>query len=129
MAHVKDKHYWRQLRLVLTAGLWDSPTPAKTPNGHPLSWSELLRKYNKHNAGHSHVAELASQTQALSLLLGANASDRSLDGNDVGETGSLVLGDECLVPEERAEEVIAGFDALKKLGSSNNDVSASSRYE
>ena len=122
MAHAKDKHYLKQLRTVLTAGLWDSPTPGKAPNGHALSWSELLRKFNKHNPGHTDVAELASQTQALSLLLGANASDQSLDGNDVLETGSLILGEECFLPEERIEEATAGYDALKRLGPSNNDV-------
>lgn len=125
MAHAKDKHYWRQLRSVLTAGLWDAPTPAKTPNTHPISWSELLRKFRKHDPGHSDIAELASQTQALSLLLGANSSDRSLDGNDVNEIGSLILGEECLLSEERIEEATAGYDALKTLAESNVDVSTS----
>jgi hypothetical protein len=51
MALAKDRHYWIQLRLALTAGQWSSPTPAKTPKGIALSWSELFRKFNKHVKG------------------------------------------------------------------------------
>lgn len=121
MTSAKDRHYWRQLRETLTAGRWDDKSPARTPNGSPLSWSELLRKFNKHCVGYTDVAELASQTQALALLLSANASDRSLDGNEVSTRGALMLGSECMLPEERIEEGITGYSALKKL-ESNFDV-------
>ncbi|OCH91549.1 hypothetical protein OBBRIDRAFT_752951 [Obba rivulosa] len=121
MAQTKDKHYWRQLREVLTAGRWDSSHPAKTPKGVPLSWSELLRKFNKHCPGHKDVAEIASQTQALSLLLAANSRDRSLDGNEVSQAGPLALDDECVLAEERVEEALSGYNALKNLKSSNSD--------
>ncbi|EMD35752.1 hypothetical protein CERSUDRAFT_115699 [Gelatoporia subvermispora B] len=121
MAQTKDKHYWRQLREVLTAGRWDSTHPAKTPKGGPLSWSELLRKFNKHCSGHKDVAEIASQTQALSLLLAANSSDRSLDGNEVSEVGPLALGDECVLAQERVEEALSGYNTLKQLEGSNAD--------
>ena len=97
MATSKDKHYWIQLRIALTGGLWDSHSPGKAPNAAPLSWSELLRKFKKHCSASSDFAELASQTQALSLLLAANASDQSLDGNDVGSNCPLELGRECLL--------------------------------
>ncbi|KAI8995256.1 hypothetical protein BD414DRAFT_506072 [Trametes punicea] len=78
MAQGKPAHYWRQLRAALTAGQWDARFPAKDIHGRGVSWSDLLRKFNKHCHGHQDVAELASQIQALSLLLSANAAD--LDG-------------------------------------------------
>ena len=120
MAHAKDKHYWTQLRSTVVAGSWDSSSPAKAPNGASLSWSELLRKFNKHCTGYADVAELVSQTQALSLLLAANAPD--LDGDDTRQPNTLTLGDECILLEERAEEGLAGYNVLKSLQSSNSEV-------
>lgn len=122
MSNTKDRHYWTQLRTVLTAGLWDASLPAKAPNGVPISWSELLRKYNKHCHGFKDVAELASQTQALSLLLAANAKDQTLDGNEPGPDGPLVLGDECTLPEERMPEATAGYNTLKGINGANTEV-------
>ncbi|KAL4247865.1 hypothetical protein ABKN59_007479 [Abortiporus biennis] len=121
MSSVKDKHYWTQLRTALTGGLWDSSCPGKAPNGTTLSWSELLRKFNKHCHGYSDVAELASQTQALSLLLAANNKDGSMDGNELSSGGQLELGDECLLPDERVSEGTEGYNALKGLIGSNSD--------
>jgi hypothetical protein len=120
MAHGKDKHYWSQLRAVLTAGQWSSPCPAKTPKGVTLSWSELLRKFNKHAKGFTDVAEVASQTQALSILLGADATE-NVQKDDESD-GQLALGGECLLPEERFEEASAGLEVLMKLKASNFDV-------
>ncbi|TFK94482.1 hypothetical protein K466DRAFT_476349 [Polyporus arcularius HHB13444] len=119
MAQVKPQHYWRQLRSVLTAGLWDAQTPAKDVHGRPVSWSDLLRKFHKHCPGNPDVAELASQTQALSLLLSANYD--GLDGNNVSPQGALVLGEECMLPEERIEEAMAGYTTLKQLDASRSD--------
>ena len=45
---LKEQHYTLQLQLALTAGHWESATPAKTPKGIHLSWSELFRKLRKH---------------------------------------------------------------------------------
>lgn len=120
MANGKDKHYWSQLWAALTAGQWSSPCPAKTPKAIPLSWSELLRKFNKHARGFTEVAEVASQTQALALLLEAIAIE---NGEKDGQPdGDVSLGGECLLPEERIEEATAGFEVLKKLEASNFDV-------
>ncbi|KAF7305491.1 hypothetical protein HMN09_00801900 [Mycena chlorophos] len=121
MATTKDKHYWGQLRASLTAGQWAAPFPAKAPNGTPLSWSELFRKFNKHCAGYRDVAEVASQTQALSLLLSANSKDQ--DRDDPPESGrySLALGTECVLVEERKPEAQTAYDVLKKIESSNFD--------
>ncbi|RPD68271.1 hypothetical protein L226DRAFT_517343 [Lentinus tigrinus ALCF2SS1-7] len=119
MAQTKPQHYWRQLRSVLTAGLWDARTPAKDTHGRPVSWSDLLRKFHKHCPGHPDVAELASQTQALSLLLSANCD--GLDGNNVSPQGVLVLGEECMLPDERIEEAMAGYATLKQLDASRSD--------
>lgn len=122
MANPKERHYWTQLRAALTSGLWDSDYPGKEPNNTPLKWSELLRKFNKHCSGCSDVAELASQTQALSLLLAANASDQSLDGNDIPPKGPLHLDEECILSEERVAEGMTGFTALQAINSSNTEV-------
>ncbi|KAJ7074707.1 hypothetical protein C8F01DRAFT_1101566 [Mycena amicta] len=117
----KDKYYWSQLRAALAAGEWASQYPAKAPNGTVLSWSELFRKFNKHCIGFKDVAEVASQTQALSLLLASNSKDQ--DRDDPPETGgyALGLGKECTLPEERIPEAAAAYEALKKLESSNFD--------
>lgn len=115
MANAKDKHYWEQLRSVLAAGSWEVVFPARAPNGTPLSWSELLRKFNKHCTGYSDVAELASQTQALSLLLGTQDEDKPSEN-------LLSLGDECALPPEREEEGAMGYAALQSLRSADRDV-------
>lgn len=120
MAQPRSQHYWRQLRCALTAGQWDANAPAKDWHQRPCSWSELIRKFLKHSPEHRDVAELASQTQALCLLLSANAT--SLDGGDVGPQGSLALGEESVLPEERIEEATVGYDSLKQLDASRSDV-------
>ncbi|KAF9240835.1 hypothetical protein BU15DRAFT_87417 [Melanogaster broomeanus] len=119
MAHAKDKHYWCQLRAALTAGQWSSVSPAKTPNGYPLSWSELLRKFNKHCKGFRDVAEVASQTQALSILLGANATNEDQLGSEPDD--EFRLGYECILLPERMEEATGGCETLKKLESKYSD--------
>ncbi|KAG5338199.1 hypothetical protein C0989_008017 [Termitomyces sp. Mn162] len=119
----KDRHYWAQLRLALTSGQWSSQCPAKTPTGMVLPWSELLRKFNKHCKGFQDVAQIASHTQALALLLAANSQDE--DQNDAPEEREseypVKLGSECILPEERVEEARANYDALTSLKSSNYD--------
>jgi hypothetical protein len=123
MTHSKDTHYWTQLRSALTGGQWSAPYPAKTPKGAPLSWSELLRKFNKHCKGFADTAEIASQTQALALLLSANLQDD--DGSDSNDTsfGCLALGNECMLPEERVDEALVGYQILTTLECFNVDVS------
>lgn len=122
MASGKDKHYWSQVLATLTAGSWDVSLPAKTPNGASLPWSELLRKFNKHCHGYSDVAELASQTQALSLLVEAGVSSQSTEGGDAGLVDSLSLGEECVLPHERRDEAAAGYAALKGLHTADKEV-------
>ncbi|KAF5376499.1 hypothetical protein D9615_008660 [Tricholomella constricta] len=120
MSLAKDRYYWTQLRFALTSGQWSSKYPAKAPNGTVLPWSELFRKFNKHCRGFQDVAEVASQTYALALLLGANSRDD--DQDDEGEgVYPLELGQECVLPEERIEEAKAGYNVLKGLKSSNFD--------
>jgi hypothetical protein len=122
MSKPKDKHYWTQLRAALTAGQWAVRLPAKTPNGTPLTWSELFRKFNKHCRGYQDVSEVASQTHVLALLFASTSK-----GEDRGDSGKVIdfpldLGDECLLPEERIGEANMGYDVLRKLESSNFDV-------
>ncbi|KAG2136578.1 uncharacterized protein EDB93DRAFT_1168404 [Suillus bovinus] len=119
MAHAKDKYYWAQLRATLTAGQWSSLSPGTAQNGSPLSWFHMIRKFKKHCKGFQDVAEVASQTQAIFLLLGAdteNVDQLGLENDD-----ELVLGDECLLPPERIEEARGGYEILKSLDSKNFD--------
>lgn len=126
MAHAKDKHYWAQLRAALTAGQWSSLSPAKTPNGSPLSWFHLFRKFNKHCKGFHDVAEVASQTQALCMWLGANATDVNQLG--IEHDNEIVLVDECMLPPERIEEARASHEILKELDNKNFDVRPSFEF-
>lgn len=127
MSNPKEKHYWTQLRAALTAGQWRSTVPAKAPNGTPLSWSELFRKFNKHCRGYQEVAEAASRMHALALLLSAPYLDDDEDVDASVETSKgerLDLSGESTVAEERKEEAEAGYKALKAIGSSKFDVRA-----
>ena len=117
MAHTKDKHYWAQLRTALTGGSWGSPAPAKAFNGKPLTWTELLRKFDKHCRGYRDVSEITNQTQALALLIAAGPTDGELDGDARHVEGSLTLGTESVVAGEHAEEARAGFEVLRNLES------------
>ncbi|KAJ3764211.1 hypothetical protein EV360DRAFT_31862 [Lentinula raphanica] len=117
----KDRFYWAQLRAALTAGHWTSSSPAKSFQGKPLSWSDLFRKFNKHCKGYTDVAEVASQTHALSLLLLANSKDEDQDEVIRPEEYPLELGDGCILAPERLEEARSGYEVLKKLESSNFD--------
>ncbi|KAH8105236.1 hypothetical protein BXZ70DRAFT_919975 [Cristinia sonorae] len=123
MSHPKDKHYWTQLRAALTGGQWEVNFPARAPNAIPLSWSELLRKFNKHCSGFPDVAELASQTQALAILLSSNTKTTSLDvdGNHFDESDPLALGQECILLEERIVEGTQGYSILHSLTGSNTE--------
>lgn len=123
MSLPRDRYYWAQLRLALTSGQWSSKHPAKALNGNALSWSELFRKFNKHCRGFQDVAQVASQTHALALLLGANSRDDDQDGDGEG-IYPLELGEECVLLEERIEEAKVGYEVLKGLKSSNFDVCA-----
>ncbi|KAG6918514.1 hypothetical protein DXG01_013876 [Tephrocybe rancida] len=119
----KDRYYWAQLRLALTSGQWSSKYPARAPDGTALPWSELLRKFDKHCRGFQDVAQVASYTQALALLLSADLVDE--DEDDVPGEGvyeyPVELGQECLLPEERIEDGRVGYEALASLKSSNFD--------
>ncbi|KIP07862.1 hypothetical protein PHLGIDRAFT_70390 [Phlebiopsis gigantea 11061_1 CR5-6] len=115
MASGKDKHYWSQLLATLTAGSWDISLPAKAANGTVLPWSELLRKFNKHCHGYADVAELASQTQALSLLVEVGVA-----GQD-GPSESVAIGEECVLQNERRDEVAAGYNTLKGMRNSDKE--------
>jgi hypothetical protein len=124
MAPTKDNHYWSQLRIALTGGSWGSSTPAKAYNGTPISWTELLRKFNKHCRGFIEVSEIANQTQALALLIAAGPSDGELDEEHRYLEGSFALGTESVVAGEHADEARVGFEALRGLESehANSDV-------
>lgn len=125
MSNYKEVHYWTQLRATLTAGQWTAKSPAKTPTGAGLSWHELIRKFNKHCVGFRDVAEMASQTRTLALLL----ATRSMDDEDNNPTSDvdfpLLLGDECVLPHEHVEEARGCYEALSKLDTHNSNVRSS----
>ncbi|KIJ19657.1 hypothetical protein PAXINDRAFT_174968 [Paxillus involutus ATCC 200175] len=119
MAHAKDKHYWSQLRAALTAGQWTSASPAKTPHGYPLPWSELVRKFNKHCKGFQDVADVAFQTQVLSGLLATNATNEDCLGSE--PDSEFRLGQECILLPEQIEKAASGYEVLKQLESRHSD--------
>jgi hypothetical protein len=119
MAQTKDKHYWSQLRVALTAGSWGSPHPAKAFKGGPISWTDLLRKFKKHCHGYSDVSEIANQTQALALLVAGGPTDRELDGIGYHHEELLVLGTESVVADEHAAEAELGYKILRDLEAEN----------
>lgn len=124
MAQTKDKHYWTQLRAALTGGSWGSSTPAKNIKGKPITWTELIRKFDKHCHGYIDVSEIANKTQALALLLAGIPTDGELDGDGQSGDDSLALGMESVVASEHVDEARIGFEALKNLESehANSDV-------
>lgn len=115
----KERHYWAQLRTALTAGQWRTHSPAKTPNGAPLSWSELFRKFNKHCRGAQDVANVASHTYTLALSI----SEDSLNEDEDNGVPTLGIDTECLISQERVEKIAEGYEDLQSLESSNLDVS------
>lgn len=126
MSNPKAIHYWTQLRLALSSGSWSSTEPAKAPNGAPLSWSELLRKFNKHCKGFNEIAEVANRTQGVSVWLSGAEGDDDADGGGSNQVSlyPLQLGQECILSEERRPEARASLDLLLSLGTSNSDVSS-----
>jgi hypothetical protein len=113
---MKSEYYWAELRAALTAGKWSIAYPGKTPTGKALSWSELLRKFNKHCKGFTDVAEVANYTQNLALLL--EWFEQPVDGSsEVDLRSALPLGlrKECQLPEERLEEMTDSYNTLKTL--------------
>ena len=134
MSNIKERHYWTQLRAALTGGQWQSPTPARTPNGSTISWSELFRKFNKHCRGFQDVAEVALQTRHLAnLLLESYPEDddtevdretlRSGDtSSNARRRGKLDMGGEVTLAGKYNERASIGYNALKVLKSSNYDV-------
>ena len=124
IAYPKDKHYWTQLRTALTGGSWGSSFPAKAFNGTSISWTELLRKFDKHCRGYNDISVIANQTQALALLVAGGPNDDELDGNEQYIEGSLALGTESVVAAEHTNEARVGFEALRSLESehANSDV-------
>ena len=120
-AQTKDKYYWSQLRIALTAGCWGSPCPAKAFRGGPITWTDLLRKFNKHCHGYTDVSEIASQTQALALLVAGGPSDRELDGIGYHHEELLALGTESVAADEHAVEVEVGYKVLRGLEAENTN--------
>lgn len=137
MADVKESHYWEQLRTALTAGQWDSSTPAKAPKGTFLSWPELFRKFRKHSKrkGMSHVGknpnlslhgtvdipEAATQLHFLSLLL-VTTKQASKENDEQEEVvpNQFEIGDECILYEERRGDVQMAYETLLRLKSSDD---------
>ncbi|KAG2018585.1 hypothetical protein CC2G_008007 [Coprinopsis cinerea AmutBmut pab1-1] len=124
----KERHYWAQLRQALVAGQWLAESPAKAPNGALLSWSEAFRKFGKHGIEAAGVGaearerarefkEVASQVYALAVVLATTSlnEDEEYPPGEEGRWFGLEVGEECVVPDGRREEVIHGYEVLKGL--------------
>ncbi|KAG8935289.1 hypothetical protein FRC01_003040 [Tulasnella sp. 417] len=70
-ANYKAAHYEQELNAALCRGAWAESSPAKTHKGVAISWSELLRKHQKHCKANG-LATVAQETRDLSLLLVAS---------------------------------------------------------
>ena len=125
MSNSKERHYWSQLRAALTAGQWRSSFPAKTPNGVPLPWSELFRKFNKHCRSSQDVAALAFHTRTLGALLAMDTDDEDVTGNQIYPP--LDIGNECIIPSGRVQEISVNYEKLRGMQASN--VSSSYRVD
>ena len=117
MALTKDKHYWTQLRTVITASRWESELPGKDLKGYALNWANLLRKFNKHCPGQNEFAEVVSQTHHLHLQLAAGQRELATDDSRRSKAGPLDLGDEVILSRERQQEGEMGYDVLKAIPS------------
>jgi hypothetical protein len=116
MAATKEKHYAAQLYAALTSGSWSASFPGKDWKGSLLSWPEVFRKFKKHNPELSEFAEVASQLHALSLWLSTNSKvGDNEDGDQKAPYGSLALGQECVLPEERKAEAEEALNALQVM--------------
>ncbi|CAG7854617.1 SubName: Full=Uncharacterized protein {ECO:0000313/EMBL:CCA68643.1} [Serendipita indica DSM 11827] len=126
-ADLKATHYTHQLQNALTRGLWADPSPALAVKGEPMTWSELLRKYKKHCVSQHITAEIALQTQSLSLLLLPDPVDakritqEDLDGDSEEPHGSMSLGTECELSPSRIDDARLGFAALELLNDTPNE--------
>ena len=119
MALTKDKHYWTQLRAVITAGQWDYDRPGKDQKGYTLDWANLLRKFNKHCPGQNEFAEVVSQTHYLYLQLSAGQQKPATDGSQCFQASPLDLDDEIVLPPERQQEGQMGYGVLKAIPSAS----------
>ena len=117
MALTKDKHYWTQLRTATTAGQWDSDFPGKDRKGNTLNWANLLRKFNKHCPGQNEFAEVISQTHHLYLQLAAGQQKSATDSSQRSQASPLDLCDNTILPEERQQEGLVGYDGLHAIPS------------
>lgn len=68
----KGLHYIANLGAALVRGAWGDANPGAAPNGSPLSWSELIRKWGKHTGGSGYsfgdgLSERAEESGASSM--------------------------------------------------------------
>ncbi|GJJ14235.1 hypothetical protein Clacol_008498 [Clathrus columnatus] len=122
MNNPKAQFYTNQLYSALTAGEWSSDFPSKGLRKGNLSWSELLRKFRKHRPDALEVAEIASHTQSLCLLLSRSNPPtlESLDDDRTIPHEPLSLGDECLLQEDQKEGCLLGYQSLKNITPSDS---------
>ncbi|KAF7986875.1 hypothetical protein HWV62_12618 [Athelia sp. TMB] len=110
----KDKlsHYTHALHNALLSGQYDTPSPsaAVTPNGAPLEWAELLRKFTKHTQ-RAGTAGVARNTRELGMLI----PDDTPSVTGKGGEGELALGRECVLADLGRTEADAGYAQLQAL--------------
>ncbi|KIY62652.1 hypothetical protein CYLTODRAFT_426757 [Cylindrobasidium torrendii FP15055 ss-10] len=119
----KPAHYLLQVQLVLTSGTFtdENAFPAKDAKGYPISWTELLRKFDKHCTG-EHYAGIGLVARSVWQLSRAIAASEG-DGPTEGEQETLYKldpGATCILHgEKRKEQAREAYESIKKLPKSD----------
>ncbi|KAI0758637.1 hypothetical protein BD413DRAFT_289321 [Trametes elegans] len=109
MAQGKPQLYWKQLRSTLKPNTYtgeQSRGRSYSANSQTLPRTSRRRRASVSNPG------------AVPLLVGELAH---MFGKDVGAQAVLLLGQERVLAEERIEEGMVGYNALKQLDASGSD--------
>ncbi|KAG8942346.1 hypothetical protein FRC04_003798 [Tulasnella sp. 424] len=132
-ANYKAVHYEHELNAALCRGAWAESSPAKTHKGVPISWSELLRKYQKHCKSPNIIA-VAQQTRDLSLLLVASGptptafspADFDLDCSESDNVFNR--GEEYILSDERQASAKPILAALLEADGGDSGVLLAKAY-
>jgi len=123
----KGQTYARFLDSVRSAGSWTQSTPitAKgaliTPASNPaevgpgLSWTEIIRKYLKHNPERALTAEVATTELALRLLLASADQEQAYDHDKAHLNDDPESGRSLLPPLVRTEDKETAQQHIAKL--------------
>lgn len=150
-ANYKAVHYEHELNAALCRGAWAESSPAKTHKGVPISWSELLRKHQKHCKSPNSkkqsyftcsyldlffpvVSAVAQQTRDLSLLLVASGptptafSPADFDFDCSESDNVFNRGEEYILSDERQASAKPILAALLEADGGDSGVLLAKAY-